>query len=113
MHVHRQRVMYIVASGAVSVLLPDQTTMELGTGEIFGEMALMTDTEFEAQVTSRGYTRLLMLREKDLAGATAKYPVLREKIETAVKQRRRALQVWQEFQSGERQYEPEPPATPA
>jgi CPA1 family monovalent cation:H+ antiporter len=108
MQVRRNRVMYIVASGAVSILLPDRTTMELGTGEIFGEMALVAGTEFEAKATSRGYTRLLMLREKDLATATAKYPALREKIETAVKQRRRALQVWQEFESGERQYEPEP-----
>lgn len=112
MQVRRNRVMYIVASGAVSVMLPDRTEVELGTGEIFGEMALMTDTEFEVKATSRGYTRLLMLREKDLATATAKYPALREKIETAVKQRRRALQVWQEFESGERQYEPEAPAAP-
>jgi CPA1 family monovalent cation:H+ antiporter len=87
-------------------LLPDRTTVELGTGEIFGEMALVTDTEFEAKATSRGYTRLLMLREKDLANVRTKYPALREKIESAVQQRRRALQVWQEFESGQRQYEP-------
>jgi CPA1 family monovalent cation:H+ antiporter len=106
MTVRRNRVMYIVASGAVSLLLPDRTSVELGTGEIFGEMALVTDTEFEAKATSRGYTRLLMLREKDLANVQNKYPALREKIESAVQQRRRALQVWQEFESGQRQYEP-------
>ena len=107
MHVRRNRVMYIVASGSVTLLLPDRTTVELGPGEIFGEMALVTHTEFEAKVTSNGYTRLLMLREKDLESATAKYPALREKVESAVKQRRRALQVWQEFESGQRQYEPD------
>lgn len=100
-----KRLMYIVASGAVTLLLPDRTTVELGEGEIFGEMALVTGTEFEAKATSRGYTRLLMLHERDFGSLTEKYQALREKVEVAVRQRQRALQVWQEFESGERQHE--------
>src|SRR5690606_663521 len=108
MRIGRSRAMYIVASGAVTLHLPDGTTVELGTGEMFGEMALLTDTEFEAKATSLGYSRLLMLQEKDLNTLLDRDPVLRETVETIAKQRLRALTVWQEFQSGERQHEPLP-----
>jgi CPA1 family monovalent cation:H+ antiporter len=37
---------------------------------------------------------------------------LREKIDEVVKQLLRALEVWQEFQSGERQHEPLPDLSP-
>src|SRR3546814_11491348 len=39
MYMGRSRAMYIVASGAVTLHLPDNTAVELGTGEMFGEMA--------------------------------------------------------------------------
>lgn len=106
MQIGRNRVMYIVASGVVTLHLPDGSTVELGPGEIFGEMALVTGTEFEAKVTSQGYSRLLMLKEKDFDSLFKRFDSLREKVEAAVRQRQRALQVWQEFESGERQYEP-------
>src|SRR5690606_23928645 len=61
MQIGRSRAMYIVASGAVTLHLPDATTVELGTGEMFGEMALLTDTDYEVRATSLGYSRLLML----------------------------------------------------
>lgn len=112
MQVGRSRVMYFVASGAVTIHLPDNTAVELGTGEIFGEMALVTGTEFEARVTSLGYSRLLMLMEGDFDALREDDPVLREKIDTVVKQRMRALEVWQQFQSGERQHEPLPNVNP-
>lgn len=100
-----KRLMYIVASGAVTLLLPDRTTVDLGAGEIFGEMALVTGSEFEAKVTARGYTRLLMLHERDFEALMKEYANLREKVETEVRLRQRALQVWQEFESGARQHE--------
>ncbi|WP_353146449.1 cation:proton antiporter [Pollutimonas bauzanensis] len=112
MQIGRSRVMYFVASGAVTIHLPDGTTVELGTGEIFGEMALVAGTEFEAKVTSLGYSRLLMLMEGDFEALRTGDPILREKIDAVVKQRLRALEVWQEFQSGERQHEPLPDLSP-
>src|SRR5690606_25652243 len=93
MHIGRSRAMYIVASGAVTLALPDQTTIELGTGEIFGEMALIGGTEFEAKATSQGYSRLLMLLEGDFDTLLDRDPALREKVEAVAKQRRRALEV--------------------
>ncbi|AEC21300.1 sodium/hydrogen exchanger family protein [Pusillimonas sp. T7-7] len=108
MYMGRSRAMYIVASGAVTLHLPDNTAVELGTGEMFGEMALLTDTDFEARVTSLGYSRLLMLLEGDLDTLLDRDSILREKVETIAKQRLRALTVWQEFESGQRQHEPLP-----
>src|SRR3546814_10786288 len=91
-----------------SDLLPDETTVEVGNGEIFGERAMVAGTEFEARVTSLGYSRLLMLLEGDFDTLLERDPALREKIDIVVKQRLRALEVWQEFQSGARQHEPLP-----
>jgi len=112
MQLGRSKAMYFVASGAVTIHLPDHTTVELGTGEIFGEMGLMAGLDFEAKVTSLGYSRLLMLLEGDFETLLKRDPVLREKIEQIVRQRSRALEVWQQFQSGERQHEPLPDLSP-
>jgi len=104
----RTRAMYFVASGAVSLALPDGTTAELGSGEFFGEIALLSGKDFATEATSLGYSRLLRLLARDFNALLARDAVLREKIEKVAKQRLRALEVWQEFQSGKRQYEPLP-----
>jgi CPA1 family monovalent cation:H+ antiporter len=109
----RSRAMYFVASGAVVLDLPDGTTAELGSGQIFGEMALAMDHDFQARVRSLGYSRLLMLQEKDFKKLLDRFPGLREKIDAIVRQRLRAVEVWQQFESGERQHEPLPDLTPA
>ena len=111
-HFGRSRAMYFVASGAVVVHLPDHTTIELGTGEFFGEIALVSGKEFPVKANSLGYSRLLMLRAGDFDALLARNPALREKIEGVAKQRLRALEVWRQFESGERQYEPLPEALP-
>jgi CPA1 family monovalent cation:H+ antiporter len=104
----RSRAMYFVASGAVVLDLPDGTTAELGSGQIFGEMALVMDQDFQARARSLGYSRLLMLQERDFKRLLQQYPMLREKIDQIVRQRLRAVEVWQQFESGERQHEPLP-----
>lgn len=106
--VGRSRAMYFVASGAVVLDLPDGTTAELGSGQIFGEMALAMDHDFQARARSLGYSRLLMLLERDFKRLQDRYPALREKIDAIVRQRLRAVEVWQQFESGERQHEPLP-----
>jgi CPA1 family monovalent cation:H+ antiporter len=109
----RLRAMYFVASGAVSIDLPDGTTIELGTGEFFGEISLISGQDFVVHAQSLGYSRLLMLPGRDFDGLLARDQTLRETIEAVAKQRLRALTVWQEFQSGARQYEPLPDIPPA
>ncbi|MGB6241481.1 MAG: cation:proton antiporter [Castellaniella sp.] len=104
----RSHAMYFVASGAVALNLPDGTTAELGSGQIFGEMALAMNHDFQAQARSIGYSRLLMLQEKDFKRLLAQFPVLRDKIDAIVHQRLRAVEVWRQFESGQRQHEPLP-----
>ena len=108
MRVGRNRAMYIVASGAITLHLPDHTTMELGTGEMFGEMALLTDANYDIKATALGYSRLLMLLEGDLDKLLNRDAALREKVEAIARQRLRAFTVWEEFESGQRQHEPLP-----
>ncbi|MEO6984557.1 MAG: cation:proton antiporter [Paralcaligenes sp.] len=108
----RLRAMYFVASGAVSIALPDGTTMELGTGEFFGEISLISGQDFAVHAQSLGYSRLLMLPGRDFDRLLARDQTLRETIQAVAKQRLRALTVWQEFQSGARQYEPLPENPP-
>lgn len=106
--IRRNRAMYFVASGAVALSLPDGTVAELGSGQIFGEIALATDSDFAADAKSLGYSRLLMLSAKDFKRLQERYPVLRERIDAIVAQRMRAVEVWQEFETGKRSYEPLP-----
>ncbi|CAM5483955.1 hypothetical protein ECAE60S_03265 [Eoetvoesiella caeni] len=108
MQAGRSRAMYFVASGAVVVDLPDGSTIELGSGEFFGEISLFDGYDFEARVRSLSYSQLLMLQTREFNEMLERDPALREKIELVAKQRMRALEVWRQFESGERQHEPLP-----
>jgi CPA1 family monovalent cation:H+ antiporter len=55
---------FFIASGAVEVMLPGRQ-VRLGTGEIFGEMALLTGKPRLADVVALTYCRLLVLRKLD------------------------------------------------
>ncbi|HET6161394.1 MAG TPA: cation:proton antiporter [Dongiaceae bacterium] len=56
--------MYFIASGAAVVLIPGKP-VELGSGEFFGELALLTGQPRNADVVSLGYCRLLELSSGD------------------------------------------------
>jgi CPA1 family monovalent cation:H+ antiporter len=89
--------MCFVASGAVTVHLPDHTTVELGSGEFFGELALLGEQGLAPDVTSLGYSKLLMMSARDFRALLARDPALREGIETVARQRLRAIEVWKQF----------------
>lgn len=55
---------FFIASGAVEVRLADQA-VRLGTGEFFGEMALLSGRPRQADVVALSYCQLLMLRKAD------------------------------------------------
>jgi monovalent cation:H+ antiporter, CPA1 family len=55
---------YFIASGAAEVIFPDRR-IPLGTGDLFGEMALLTGMKRQADVVAGTYCRLLMLRKVD------------------------------------------------
>ncbi|WP_376853235.1 cation:proton antiporter [Bordetella pertussis] len=89
--------MCIVASGAVVVHLPDHTTIELGSGEFFGELALLGEEQLVPDVTSLGYSKLLMLSARDFHALLARDEHLHERIQTVAKQRMRAIEVWKQY----------------
>lgn len=89
--------MCIVASGAVAVHLPDGTAIELGSGEFFGELALLGERQVNPDVTSLGYSKLLMLSARDFHALLARDADLRDRIQTVAKQRMRAIEVWKQF----------------
>src|SRR5690606_26683292 len=91
--------MCFVASGAVKVALPDGTHLELGSGEFFGELALLSGESVALSVTSMGYSRLLMLPARDFHALLARDPALRERVEGVARERRRALEVWRKYQA--------------
>ncbi|KAK89981.1 cyclic nucleotide-binding domain protein [Bordetella holmesii CDC-H635-BH] len=105
-HGHHGQEMCFVASGAVVVQLPDHTTVELGSGEFFGELALLGDEHINADVRSLGYSKLLMLSARDLHAVLARDPDLRERIDKVVKQRLRAIEVWRQFSETGQVYPP-------
>ncbi len=87
--------LYIVASGAVKVLLPDATHIELGSGEFFGELYMLAKEKMdEFEVRSLGYSKLLCLPARDFEALLSRDPALRESIELVARQRMRALEVW-------------------
>ncbi|MCY1525883.1 Cyclic nucleotide-binding domain protein [compost metagenome] len=89
--------MCFVASGAVAVHLPDNTMIELGSGEFFGELGLLGEQQIAPDVTSLGYSKLLMLSSRDFHALLARDEHLRERIQLVAKQRLRAIEVWKQF----------------
>jgi CPA1 family monovalent cation:H+ antiporter len=56
--------MFFIAAGSVKVKLPN-TTVELGAGDYFGEMALVTHNRRNADVIADGFCHLLVLDRRD------------------------------------------------
>jgi CPA1 family monovalent cation:H+ antiporter len=78
--------MYFIASGAALVLIPG-TPVELGSGEFFGELALLTGQPRNADVVSLGYCRLLELRSRDFQDLLAGDTDLKRAIEAVAAER--------------------------
>ncbi|MEM9232786.1 MAG: cation:proton antiporter [Pseudomonadota bacterium] len=72
--------MYFVADGVVEIRLPDGNAVELGSGEFFGELALINDAPRVADVYSEGFSTLLKLRKKDFQALVDRNPSLGTRI---------------------------------
>lgn len=79
--------MYFIASGAVEVALSPQP-VRLGSGDFFGEMALITGAARTADITALGFCSLLMLRADDFNALLAASPHLRDHIHETARRRR-------------------------
>ena len=70
---------YFIASGAVEVKLPARR-VRLGTGELFGEMALLSGKPRQADVVALTYCRLMLLRKADFERFLATNPEAKAEI---------------------------------
>ena len=80
--------MFFIASGALEVLVPGlPEPVQLGTGDVFGEMALLHGARRNADVRALGYCHLLVLMEKDFRRFVQKDPNLRAHIQEVAEAR--------------------------
>jgi CPA1 family monovalent cation:H+ antiporter len=77
---------FFIASGAAEVILPDRR-VPLGSGDFFGEMALITGEPRQADVKSQTYCRLLVLRKADFDRFMRANPDVRGKINEVASRR--------------------------
>ena len=70
---------FFIVSGAVEVALP-AGPVRLGSGEFFGEMALLSGRPRQADITALSYCRLLVLRKADFEHFMTANPEAREAI---------------------------------
>ncbi|MBP2290502.1 cation:proton antiporter [Azospirillum rugosum] len=84
--------MFFIASGAVEVLVPGLAEpVKLGTGDVFGEMALLTRQRRNADVRALGYCQMLVLDAKDFRQLMRRDTELRAHFQALAEARRNAL----------------------
>ena len=78
--------MYFISSGAVEVRIAPNP-VRLGSGDFFGELALLVADRRNADVVSLGYCQLLSLGARDLDRLFGSQPALRQRIEAVARTR--------------------------
>jgi CPA1 family monovalent cation:H+ antiporter len=78
--------MYFISSGAVEVRIAP-SPVQLGSGDFFGEMALVFADRRNADVVSLGFCQLLTLAARDLDRLFGAEPALREQIHAVARAR--------------------------
>lgn len=78
--------MYFISTGAVEVALEPEPS-PLGSGDFFGEIALLRDVPRTADVTAQGFCDLLTLSVRDFRGLLDANPEMRETIERVARER--------------------------
>jgi CPA1 family monovalent cation:H+ antiporter len=92
--------LFLISSGAVEVVLPDKRA-RLGSGEFFGEMALLDDRPRQADVIALAYCRVLVLGVAEFRRFLREFPTAKAEIDrvAAMRQRQNAAALL----AGERQ----------
>jgi CPA1 family monovalent cation:H+ antiporter len=78
--------MYFISSGAVEVRIAP-SPVQLGSGDFFGELALLVADRRNADVVSLGYCQLLSLGARDIDRLFGSQPALRQRIEAVARTR--------------------------
>lgn len=84
--------MFFIASGAVEVRLRDEP-VRLGTGDFFGELALLTRRPRRADVVAIAYCKLLVLGRAAFRDFLRTHPEMMRRVRTVAAQRTRELAV--------------------
>jgi monovalent cation:H+ antiporter, CPA1 family len=85
----RGNAMFLISSGAVEVALPNQR-VRLGSGEFFGEMALLSGRPRQADIIALGYCRVLVLSAADFRRFLRDYPQAKVEIDRVAAARAQA-----------------------
>ena len=85
----RGNAMFLISSGAVEVVLPNER-VRLGSGDFFGEMALLSRRRRQADVVALGYCRVLVLSAADFRRFLRDYPRAKAEIDRVAEARTRA-----------------------
>jgi CPA1 family monovalent cation:H+ antiporter len=85
----RGNAMFLISSGAVEVVLPNDR-VRLGSGDFFGEMALLSGRRRQADVVALGYCRVLVLTAADFRRFLRDYPRAKAEIDRIADERARA-----------------------
>ncbi|HYM74287.1 MAG TPA: cation:proton antiporter, partial [Stellaceae bacterium] len=80
--------MFLISSGAVEVVLPD-TRIRLGSGEFFGEMALLSQRRRQADVIALGYCRVLVLSAAEFRRFLNEFPAAKDEFDRVAETRSR------------------------
>jgi len=83
--------MYFISSGAVEVRIAP-TPVHLGSGDFFGELALLVADRRTADVVALGYCQLLSLAARDLHRLFGTEPALRDQIHAVAQARAAAAE---------------------
>jgi CPA1 family monovalent cation:H+ antiporter len=83
----RGEAVYFIASGAVEVIRPERT-VRLGSGDFFGEMALVSGQPRGADVIALTYCQMLVLRRSDFDTFMDENPTARATIDRVARARR-------------------------
>ena len=85
----RGNAVFLISSGAVEVVLPNRR-VRLGSGDFFGEMALLSGERRQADVIALGYCRVLVLTAADFRRFLRDYPRAKAEIDRIAEERARA-----------------------
>jgi monovalent cation:H+ antiporter, CPA1 family len=83
--------MFLISSGAVEVVLPNERA-RLGSGDFFGEIALLSGRPRQADVIALGYCRVLVLGAADFGRFLRDYPQAKAEIDRIAAERSRAYE---------------------
>lgn len=78
--------MYFVSSGAIAVQIEAETVI-LGSGDFFGEIALLKDAPRTADVAAESFSDLLILERSDFDKLLNANPELKQTIEKVAESR--------------------------